>query len=163
MNASNRLCIKDGKVVNIIFSDDDFVAKLMQTNQFDQIINQNSVPGFVDIGYSYDGRNATPAKADSLDPQLVVQIKIQKAILGFNNIMIQYVANNVLLGITQKGKTQLIADTLADTQRYGQSGSLYAAITALQEIVLTPEMDPFLNQTIINNLIEQAQQVLASL
>lgn len=162
MALGNKICIKDGQVVNVIYADDDFVQLLLQTRQFDKIIDQDPQV-FVNVGYDYDGKDIKPPKAPPVDPQIKYQIIIQKAILGFNNIMIQYVASNVLLGITQQGKTQLIADTLADAQRYGQSGSLYAAIKALQEIELTPEMDPFLNQKVIDSLIKQAQDVLASL
>lgn len=161
MAASNKVCIKDGVVVNIIFADDDFVQILLQTRQFDKIIDQG--PTFINIGYVDDGKNITPPPPVQLDPQIAYQIKIQNAILGFNNIMVQYVAQNVLAGITQAGKTQLIADTLKDVQRYGQSGSLYAAITALQTIHLTPDMDPFLNQNVVNNLVAQTMQVLANL
>lgn len=95
--------------------------------------------------------------------QIITQNKIQNAINGFNTILIQYVASNVLSGITQQGKTQLIADALADVQRYGQSGSLYAAITALQQVDITPEMAPFLTAPIVASLISQTLAVLASL
>lgn len=95
--------------------------------------------------------------------QQIVQAKIQNAINGFNAMLIQYAALNVLSGITQAGKTQLIADTLADVQRYGQSGSLYAAITALQAVQITPEMAPFLTADVITSLINQTLAVLASL
>lgn len=95
--------------------------------------------------------------------QQITQGKIQNAINGFNSIMLQYVAQNVLGGITQMGKTELIADALADVQRYGQSGSLYAAISALQAVQLTPQMAPFLTPDIVASLVNQTLAVLASL
>lgn len=95
--------------------------------------------------------------------QQITQQKIQNAINGFNNIMLQYVASNVLGGITQMGKTELIADALADVQRYGQSGSLYAAITALQAVEITPDMAPFLTPDVVASLVNQTLAVLASL
>lgn len=163
MGASNKVCIKDGVVVNIIYAEDDFVSLLIQTGKFDVVLDQSNFPQPADIGYLYDGKNVAPPPPVELDPQTMFEIKIQRAILGFNDMMIKYVASNVILGITQQGKTQLIADTLKDVQRYGQSGSLYAAISALQRIPLTPEMDPFLNQKVINDLIAQTQNVLANL
>lgn len=95
--------------------------------------------------------------------QVITQNKIQNAIDGFNTILIQYVASNVLLGITQAKKTELIADALADVQRYGQSGSLYAAINALQAVQITPDMAPFLTPDIVTSLVNQTLAVLAAL
>lgn len=163
MAANNKVCIKDGKVVNIIFADDTFVSLLNLTGLFDNILDQNNFQEQINIGYTYDGRSFTAPIIEQLDINTQVQIKIQKAIIGFNNLMVQFVTSNVLTGITQAGKTKLIADTLDDVMRYGQSGSLYAVISALQTIVLTSDMAPFLTTNIINNFIQQIQQLLASL
>lgn len=164
MAASNKICIKNNVVANIIYADDDFVVLLNQTGQYTSIRNQSDFPGkFIDIGYTFDGTNFHAPVPASLDAQTTVQIKIQKAILGFNELMVQYAASNVLLGITQAGKTQLIADALDDAMRYGQCGSLYACIAALQAIVITPEMSPYLTSSVITSLIQQATNVINSL
>lgn len=164
MAASNRICIKDGKVSNIIYADEDFVILLNQTEQYDRILNQSDYLNIqVGPGYTFDGINFSAPILEQLDINTQVQIKIQKAIIGFNTLMVQFAANNVLQGITQLNKTELIADTLEDVMRYGQSGSLYAVISALQAITPTGDMSPFLTQVIINNFITQIQQLLASL
>lgn len=163
MTARNRICIKDGVVVNIIYADDDFVDLLTKSNQFDKILDQSDYSIVtINPGYKFDGNGFSSPPSD-LDINAQVQIKIQKAIMGFNTIMVQFAASNVIGGITQAGKTQLIADALEDVQRYGQSGSLYAAISALQSVSLTSEMKPFLDPSVIASLIAQAQAVLANL
>lgn len=97
------------------------------------------------------------------DYQKIYEVKINNAIIGFNKLIIQFAAANVLLGITQAGKTQLISDALKDVQRYGQSGSLYAVIASLQSIEVAPEMAPFLTAEIITDLISQTQDVINNL
>jgi len=164
MGASNQICLLNGVVQTIIFADSDFVTMLLNTGKYDQIVPQSNYPNqLVNPGFILSGGVFAAPASPPVDPQIQVQLKIQKAILGFNTIMVQYAAQNVLMGITQAGKTQLIADTLTNVLGYGQTGSLYCAITALQNIQLTPEMAPFLTSQVISNLVSQAQSLLASL
>jgi hypothetical protein len=160
----NYICLLDGVVQTIIWANADFVAQLLQTGQYDQILPQIQYPNqVIEPGYILFGLNFSPPPATQLPPQQQYEIMVQNAILGFNQIMVQYVAQNIMLGITQAGKTELIADALQTVQRYGQSGSLYAAITALEAVQLTPEMEPYLDATIVANLIAQTQAVIANL
>jgi hypothetical protein len=59
---------------------------------------------------------------------------VQRAIDFFHNAMIIFAAENITMGITQAGKTKDVADYLQDIMRYGQSGSLYEVITAINEL-----------------------------
>lgn len=58
----------------------------------------------------------------------------------------QFAAENIAMGITQAGKTQLISDALEQVLVYGSSGSLWQAYAALNEVVVTPEMAPYLTE-----------------
>lgn len=152
--------IKNGIIQNIIDLEDASLIPLFSQG-FDFFVDITKLQPYPSPGHSYDGNSFSLPPPPP--PIVVTEDKIQRAIDGFNKIMLEYIAQNVLSGITQAGKTQLIADTLATVQRYGQSGSLYAAIAALKAIQLTPDMDPFLNATVVNTLITQAQDVLNSL
>lgn len=112
---------------------------------------------------AYGTINSMPATLPAQTAQQVYTTVVQNAINGFNTMMVQFAVSNILLGITQAGKTQLIADTLADVMRYGQSGSLYAVISALEAITPTSEMSPYLNSGIISSLILQTEQLIANL
>jgi hypothetical protein len=83
---------------------------------------------------------------NSEDLTIVVRRKIEKAKILFERIATEFSTENVLMGITQAGKTKLIADTLKDVFYYGQTGSLYECLAAIDAIVITPEMSPFLTE-----------------
>lgn len=152
--------ILKGIVQNVIVLNDPSLVPLFQQG-FDFLVDVTQNP--VSPGWSYDGKNFSPPPPIVIPLQQILETKVQNAIDGFNSIMISYVASNIMLGITQAGKTQLIADTLSTVMQYGQSGSLFAAITALQGIQLTPEMAPFLTPQVVQSLIAQAQAVIAAL
>lgn len=69
---------------------------------------------------------------------------IQNSIIFGNDLMIQFATENVLMGITQAGKTKLIADTLKDVAYYLSTGSLYEVLSAIDEVVVTEAMAPFI-------------------
>lgn len=83
---------------------------------------------------------------------------VNNAITAWRNLVITVAAENLAMGITQQQKTKLIADTLLPVMMYGQSGSLWEAYHALDAIILTPEMAPFITedrrQWMKNQLIE---------
>lgn len=74
--------------------------------------------------------------------------KANKARLFFLDFMDEYSGGCIVLGITAKKKTKLIADTLKDVTYYGNSGSLWEAYNALEKIDITPEMAPFLTDEV---------------
>lgn len=156
--------IKNGVIQNTIVLEDANLSSLFAIG-FDfciRIDNLTPIPG---INWNYNGTTfSTPTPPISnLTQQQIVENKIAKAIDGFTELMIEYAAQNVLLGITQAGKTELISDTLLPVMQYGESGSLYAAISALQAVQLTDDMAPFLTAAVITDLINKATSVLTSL
>ena len=82
---------------------------------------------------------------------------------SFNNLVIAFAAENVIMGITSSGKTALIASTLQQVMYYGTTGSLWEAYNALEHVVVTPEMAPFLTQDRLNWMKNQIQQAIANL
>jgi len=92
------------------------------------------------------------------DPTIHVRQKVSLAISKANDVIIKYASDNIMDGITASGKTKLIADTMRDVIFYAQSGSLHEVINALDEIVITSEMNPFLTEEkreALKNLIQE--------
>jgi hypothetical protein len=48
------------------------------------------------------------------------------------------------MGITASGASQIVADALEDVYYYGTAGALWLCYQALGEVVITPEMAPYL-------------------
>lgn len=76
----------------------------------------------------------------------LVDKKIKGAAKGVKNIIDVFVAENIVMGITQSGKSKLIANVFRDAIFYSQTGSLYECLEAIDLIEITPEMSPFLTE-----------------
>lgn len=88
---------------------------------------------------------------------------VNNAIDAWKNLVISVAAENVAMGITQQGKTKLIADTLEPVMYYGGSGSLWEAYNALSAIQITPEMAPYITIERVEWMKNQLIQIIASL
>jgi hypothetical protein len=60
------------------------------------------------------------------------------------NLVAQFAAENIAMGISQAGKTGLIGNALSEVLMYGSTGSLWQAYAALDNVKITPEMSPYL-------------------
>lgn len=91
------------------------------------------------------GWNGTPTffplPQQAYDECLEIVVSAQAAWAG---MVQQFAAENIAMGITQAGKTQLIADALQQVLVYGSSGSLWQAYAALSQVVFTSDMAPYL-------------------
>jgi hypothetical protein len=99
-------------------------------------------------------------------PQSEMQYLASKAIAAQNAwkiLEIAFIAENIALGITQLGKSKLVADTFEKVLIYGQAGSLWEALKAIDAIVILPEMAPFVTQARVNWFKNQLQQAIAEL
>lgn len=95
-----------------------------------------------------------------IEASTIADKKVKKAIKSANNIISKFCAENIVLGITQAGKTKLIADVLQDVFYYAQTGSLYECLSAMDAITITPEMSPFLTE---NRRTELKNKIIAVL
>lgn len=73
--------------------------------------------------------------APALTTQQIVDQKIQRAIDFGVSVIKSAATDNVIAGITQAGKTREVSDYLSDLERYLRSGSLYAALGSLEEMI----------------------------
>lgn len=95
--------------------------------------------------------------------QTLADKKVKKAIKGVNSIINKFCAENIVMGINQANKTKLVADEFKDVIYYAQTGSLYEALSALDLVVITPEMSPFLTEARRTELRDKLLNFLANL
>jgi hypothetical protein len=84
-----------------------------------------------------------------LSPADEVKIVVSNAITFGHNLIVDFASENVLMGITQAGKTKDVADYLADLMRYAQTGSLYEVINEVDRLIATGlpvDLEPFITQ-----------------
>lgn len=97
-------------------------------------------------------------------PQMqYLAIKVAGAQAAWQVLQTSFIAENLALGITQAGKTKLVADTFEKVIIYGSTGSLWEALVAIDSIVITPEMAPFVTKERVNWFKNQLQQAISSL
>jgi hypothetical protein len=81
---------------------------------------------------------------------------------GFQHVAFCFVAENIAKGITNTNQGPLIAMALQPVMVYGQYGALWEATDALDDVVITPQMDPYLTQARVNWLKNQIQEIISS-
>lgn len=94
---------------------------------------------------------------------IVGAAKVAKAKEGFNQLINEFAGENLIAQITAAGKTKLIADAVKDVLYYGNSGSLWEAYVAVERIVITPEMYPFLTGSRKNEFKNRLVEIISSL
>lgn len=105
--------------------------------------------------------------SNSFNPtmQEIVFSKINDAIVFGNQMIIQAAVENVLLGITQAGKTKDVSDFLSNLQTYLRSGSLYAAMAEIDTLKageIPADLSTWVNVTRLNNYKTQIQTFLST-
>lgn len=101
--------------------------------------------------------------AQKTEYQTLADKKVKKAIKGANNLINKFCAENIVMGITQAGKTKLLADTLIDVFYYAQTGSLYECLSSLSSVQITAEMSPFLTESRKLELQQKLSNLLTTL
>jgi hypothetical protein len=133
--------IEDGKIKNIIIIEDSQVQ-----NFGGNLVNVTEYAEQPGIGWSFDNGSFIAPVVPQKEMKDIVKNKIIAAKNAANLISEEFAVENVMLGITQAGKTKLIADALSSVFYYASTGSLYEAINALDAVVVTEGMWPFLTE-----------------
>lgn len=103
------------------------------------------------------------ATAATFQPTLeeVISKKVNEASIFGNSIIAKAIVENVSMGITQAGKTKIVADTFDNLQYYLKTGSLYAAIDEIDRLIaagVDPNLSPFVTEA---RLLSYKSQILA--
>ena len=103
----------------------------------------------------------TPVEKTTLDNYIAgyttdMKIAIKNIVVAamgfFNDLIIDFAADNILTGITASGKTKAVADYLQNVMRYGQSGSLYEVANEIDVLIaatVPAELSPYITTTIL--------------
>ncbi len=75
------------------------------------------------------------------DASLAVVLKAQAA---WAQVVQQFAAENIALGITKTNKAQLVGLALQEVNMYGSTGALWQVFDALNRVKVTDEMSPYL-------------------
>ena len=88
---------------------------------------------------------------------------VRSAIDFFEDLMVNYAAENITMGITVLNKTKEVADYLADVMRYGQSGSLYEVMHEIDTLIaagIPADLSPFVTNARLTDFKNNVQDYL---
>lgn len=88
---------------------------------------------------------------------------VVNAMAFFDEIMVEFAAENITQGITYYNKTKDVSDYLASVMRYGQSGSLYEVINEIDALMvagLPVNLEPFVTQAKLDSFKLKVQSYL---
>lgn len=119
--------------------------------EFDDALDATEELDLGNIVTAHSGQ--PPAKAAIVD--------MMRGIMKFSNEMfLDFVSDNIMMGITQAGKTKAVADYLINVERYARSGSLYEVVNEIDALILAgvpAELSPYVTEA---RLLSLKQQVL---
>lgn len=84
------------------------------------------------------------------DTSQIIESSIQAAVEFGEKLMIEFSTENVLMGITQAGKTKAVLDYLTSVKNAVDTGSLYVAMDEIDALIaagIPVDLDPFVTQT----------------
>lgn len=79
----------------------------------------------------------------------MISARLNEATVFGQTMILDFAVENVEMGITQAQKTKAVSDYCRGIQRYLQTGSLYAAVEAIQEMItagVPAELAPFVTE-----------------
>ena len=138
----------NGRVTSIQEADEPVCGDSMMPVQHDT----------AQVGWLLSGNKLIPAPAPT--PEYITKTILEPVDVFFNELKNTFTAENILMGITQLGKTKLIADALKDIDYYGKGRSLYEVLNAINAVVITPEMAPFITTDRMRLLANKVRKYL---
>ena len=128
----------------------DYDGMVASSQELKVIVKNNNVSDQAIILTYWN--NLTEQEAQQPD-QYEINASVKSLILAAINfgrdLVVDFASKNVLLGITQAGKTKEVVDFCQDLQRCLDSGSLYAAIDEIDRLIsegLPENLAPFITE-----------------
>lgn len=109
---------------------------MIATEEHLKVILKLDIQEEIDIVNEYWNSRTNQTESSLNQDELYQNVKsvIEGAMRFGNQMIIEYASENVLMGITQAGKTKAVADYLSDVVRYMQTGSLYEVIHEIDRL-----------------------------
>lgn len=148
---------------NFVFNDISTVKSfLMSTyNNIENVIQTNSQ--VIVIASNNENQVEISTYVQNEISKETVRNAISNAINFGNTLIKDFATENVLMGITQAGKTKAVADYLSDIMRYSQSGSLYEVINQIDFLIsegIPLDLSPFVTEARLLDFKQQIQNFL---
>lgn len=124
--------IKNGVILNTIVLANETNVSLFEDG-FDACIRIDTITPHPAIGWTYENEEFSPPEAPT-PPSPTLDELIQKAQVFGDELMREFMAENIMLGITQAGKTIAVANYLHKLMHYISTGSLYAVLTEIETL-----------------------------
>lgn len=105
----------------------------------------------VQVGWLFDGKRLSPP-ANTSPANIVLNTILMPAKKFGEDLINQFVAENILMGITQAGKTEVVGEALKDLSFWITQGSLYVALVELErlKVAMDPTWAPYITYDILN-------------
>ena len=116
-----------------------------------------------DVGWILIGQRLIPPIPVPSDPVAYVRDMIYKPTLIFcNNLMNDFISENIAMGITQAGKTKVVGEALKDLDFWLSCGSLYVVLAEIETLKqnLDPAWVPFITATRMTNFANKIKDYL---
>lgn len=91
---------------------------------------------------------------DPVDVTSQIRQIVRNARIFGEDLIDTFATENILMGITQAGKTKAVSDYLADVTRYAQTGSLYEVINEIDRLIalgIPSDLSPFVTNQRMND------------
>lgn len=115
-----------------------------QFSKYQLIIDLSTQPN-VQVGWRFVGNKFEPSLQTLNDPVERIKVLVLKPAKQFAlEIEETFVAENIAMGITQAGKTDLVTERLAEVLKHVRNASLYSALSAIENVVIDESVAPFI-------------------
>lgn len=163
--------ITNNTIVNTIQLDDISILPLFQTDQngnpYDSVIQIDNIIPKPGINWWFDNVNWNPPIAPPV-PQTTMEIYtalVQAAVDFGQSLTVQFATQNVMAGITQAGQTLAVLNYTSNLYVYLSTGSLYVAISELENLIADTSstkttLAPFITNDILYAYLNQIQGYL---
>lgn len=116
-----------------------------QTSKYQIIADLTSHANNPQVGWRFVGNKFEPSEQTLNDSIERIKVLVLKPAKQFAlEIEENFVAENIAMGITQAGKTDLVTERLSEVLKHVRNASLYSALAAIQNVVVDESVHPFI-------------------
>ena len=115
-----------------------------QSSKYQMIVDLSTQPN-AQSGWRFVGNKFEPSAQTLNDPVERIRVLVLKPAKQFAlEIEETFISENIAMGITQAGKTDLVTERLDEVLKHVRNASLYSALAAIQNVVIDDAVSPFI-------------------
>lgn len=156
--------INDNVIQNIIVLDNSSMSSIFSAG-FQYFIQVDILNPQPDVGWTYDGTTFSPPMPIGPSALQVAITSVEAAVEFGQNLINQFAAQNLLTNITASGQTGYVLSYTMTLSQCLYTGSLYAAISVLEGMLVDTSSakticSPFITNDIIYTYLNSIQSYL---